>query len=166
MGMTSMKVRSMPRDAHHSASANSSSSLKPARATVLIFTCRPAAWAASMPRRTCGSRPQRVTRANFASSSVSRDTLIRRTPAAARGAAKRSSCEPLVVRVISSSAPEARWRDMPSKKPMMPRRTRGSPPVMRSLRTPRRTKALHRRSSSSRVRSSFLGRNCMFSAMQ
>ena len=49
---------------------------------------------------------------------------------------------------------------------MMPRRTSGSPPVSRSLRTPRTTKALHSRSSSSSVSRSAFGRNAMFSAMQ
>ena len=49
---------------------------------------------------------------------------------------------------------------------MMPRRTSGSPPVSRSLRTPRATNAEHSRSSSSRLRTSALGRNVMFSDMQ
>ena len=49
---------------------------------------------------------------------------------------------------------------------MMLRRTRGSPPVSLSLRTPRRTKALHSRSSSSRVSTSALGRNVIDSDMQ
>src|SRR5687767_13708466 len=41
---------------------------------------------------------------------------------------------------------------------MMSRRTSGSPPVMRSLRTPRATNTEQTRSSSSRVRRSFFGR--------
>ena len=49
---------------------------------------------------------------------------------------------------------------------MMPRRTSGSPPVSRSLRTPRATKAEHSRSSSSSVSTSAFGKNDMFSAMQ
>ena len=49
---------------------------------------------------------------------------------------------------------------------MMPRRTSGSPPVSRSLRTPLATKALHSRSSSSSVSSSAFGRNAMCSDMQ
>ena len=102
---------------------------------------------------------------NFASSSVSSDTFTRRTPASASGRAKRSSWLPLVVSV-SSSSPVPRWRDIASKNVMMPLRTSGSPPVMRSLRTPMRTKAEHRRSSSSSVRSSRRGRNVMCSDMQ
>ena len=49
---------------------------------------------------------------------------------------------------------------------MIPRRTSGSPPVSRSLRTPRAMKALHSRSSSSSVSRSAFGRNDMFSDMQ
>ena len=49
---------------------------------------------------------------------------------------------------------------------MTSRRTRGSPPVILSLRTPRSTKAVATLSSSSRVRRSFFGRNAMFSDMQ
>ena len=55
---------------------------------------------------------------------------------------------------------------MDRKKVMISRRTSGSPPVIRSLRTPRPTNAEHMRSSSSSVRSSFFGRKVMFSAMQ
>ena len=46
---------------------------------------------------------------------------------------------------------------MARKKVMMPLRTSGSPPVMRSFCTPRPTKAEQSRSSSSSVRSSRLG---------
>ena len=49
--------------------------------------------------------PQRVTARNFSGSSVSSETLMRRTPHAASSAAYFSSCDPLVVSVSSSSAP-------------------------------------------------------------
>ena len=49
---------------------------------------------------------------------------------------------------------------------MIPRRTSGSPPVRRSLRTPVAMKALHSRSSSSSVSRSAFGRKAMFSDMQ
>jgi hypothetical protein len=49
---------------------------------------------------------------------------------------------------------------------MKPLRTSGSPPVSRSLRTPRPMKALLIRSSSSSVSTSALGRKTIFSAMQ
>ena len=49
---------------------------------------------------------------------------------------------------------------------MMPRRTSGSPPVRRSLLTPLAMKALHSRSSSSRLSRSAFGRNVMCSDMQ
>ena len=119
-----------------------------------------------MPSMTWAKRPQRVMRANFAGSSVSSETLTRLTPQSASSAAKRRSWLPLVVSVSSLSAPVARWRDMARKKVMIPLRTRGSPPVIRSFSTPRPTKAEQRRSSSSSVRSSALGRNSMCSDMQ
>ena len=49
---------------------------------------------------------------------------------------------------------------------MIPRRTSGSPPVSRSLRTPLAMKAEHSRSSSSSESTSAFGRNVMFSDMQ
>ena len=49
---------------------------------------------------------------------------------------------------------------------MIPLRTSGSPPVIRSFSTPIATKVEHMRSSSSSVSSSFLGRKVMFSDMQ
>ena len=49
---------------------------------------------------------------------------------------------------------------------MIPLRTSGSPPVIRSFSTPSPTKAEQSRSSSSSVRSSALGRNSMCSDMQ
>ena len=74
--------------------------------------------------------------------------------------------EPLVVSVSSSRSPEERWRDNEATRVMMPRRTSGSPPVRRSLRTPRAMKAEHSRSSSSRESRSAFGKKVMFSAMQ
>ena len=110
--------------------------MTPLSATVLILTLSPASAAASMPSMTWAKRPQRVMRANFAGSSVSSETLTRLTPQSASSAAKRRSWLPLVVRVSSLSAPVARWRDMARKKVMIPLRTRGSPPVMRSFSHP------------------------------
>ena len=91
---------------------------------------------------------------------------MRLTPWAASSAAYFLSWEPLVVSVSSSSAPAARWRDSEATSVMMPRRTSGSPPVRRSLRTPLAMKAEHRRSSSSSDSTSALGRKVMFSDMQ
>jgi hypothetical protein len=71
-----------------------------------------------------------------------------------------------VVTVNSSSAPLSRWRDSERNSVKMSLRTSGSPPVMRSFRVPRRTKAEQTRSSSSSVRRSRFGRNAMFSDMQ
>ena len=128
----------MPRPCAHSSRAGNSSSFTPLSATALILTLRPAACAASMPARTLSSSPQRVMARNLSGSSVSSETLMRRTPWPASSAAYFGSCEPLVVSVSSSSAPVARWRDSEANSVMMPRRTSGSPPVSRSLRTPAR----------------------------
>jgi hypothetical protein len=49
---------------------------------------------------------------------------------------------------------------------MIPLRTKGSPPVMRSFCTPMRIKVEHRRSSSSSDKSSALGRKVICSVMQ
>ena len=64
------------------------------------------------------------------------------------------------------SVPASRCRDSGRKSPMMSRRTTGSPPVIRILRVPISMNAEQSRSSSSSVRSSRLGRNVMYSAMQ
>ena len=151
-GITSISVRSMPRPCAHSSSRGNSSPLTSLSATALILIFRPAACAASIPASTWSNAPQRVMARNFSASSVSSETLIRRTPAAAIASAYLASCEPLVVKVSSSSAPEARCRASELTSVMMPRRTSGSPPVRRSFRTPRATKAAHKRSSSSRVK--------------
>jgi hypothetical protein len=90
---------------------------------------------------------------------------MRFTPQSASSAAYFGSCEPLVVRV-SSSSPSPMWRESERTRVMMPRRTSGSPPVSRSLRTPRVMNALHSRSSSSSESRSCFGRNDMFSDMQ
>ena len=97
----------MPLPCAHSISEGISSSFMSFSATALILTARPAARAASMPARTLSRSPQRVMARNFSGSSVSSETLMRRTPQSASSPAKRASCEPLVVSVSSSSAPEA-----------------------------------------------------------
>jgi hypothetical protein len=132
----------------------------------LILTLIPAFSAASMPLITPPKSPQRVIARNVAGSSVSSETLIRLTPQSASAWAYFGSWLPLVVSVSSSSAPVARWRDKASNSHMMFFRTSGSPPVIRSLRTPRSTNAEHSRSNSSSVSRSFLGRNVMCSDMQ
>ena len=165
-GMTSIRVRSKPRSPHQAMRVSNSSSLTPLRATVLILTSSPAAVAASMPSSTRSSWPQRVTAAKRRASRVSRETLTRRTPQSARSDAYLASRLPLVVSVSSSRPPRSRWRDRLRNKAMMSRLTSGSPPVRRNLRTPLSIKALHRRSSSSRLSSSALGRKVISSAMQ
>ena len=91
---------------------------------------------------------------------------MRRTPASLSSCANFGSWLPLVVSVSSSSAPLPRWRESARNSHMMFLRTSGSPPVIRSLRTPLATKAEHSRSSSSSVSRSFFGRKVMCSDMQ
>ncbi|MNL55217.1 hypothetical protein D3C87_1786070 [compost metagenome] len=145
--------------------ASISSSLTPRIATMLILMASPAAWAAAMPVSTSSIRPRRVICRKRSGSSVSRETLTRRTPAPNRLSACLPSWLPLVVRVSSSSPlpillPRLRTSDMIS------RRTSGSPPVSRILVVPRAMKAPAMASTSSKLSTSFLGRKVMSSAMQ
>ena len=105
IGITSISVSAMPLPCAHSISAGISSSFKFFSATALILTASPAARAASMPACTLSRSPQRVMARNFAGSSVSIETLMRRTPQSRNSPAKRASCEPLVVSVSSLRAP-------------------------------------------------------------
>ena len=83
IGMTSMSARSKPRSPHQRTRSSNSSSFTPLSATdVELDRGARRASAASMPSSTLSSLPQRVIAANFAGSSVSSETLIRRTPAA------------------------------------------------------------------------------------
>ena len=156
----------MPRPCAQRSMSGNSASLKPLSATALSLILRPARSAASMPVITRERSPHRVIARNLSGSSVSTDTLMRLTPQSASSSAKRASCDPLVVRVSSSSAPLSRWRESWRTRCMMFLRTSGSPPVSLSLRTPFSTKTVHSRSSSSRLSRSRFGRNVMSSAMQ
>ena len=164
--MTSIRVRSMSLPCAHSISEGISSSFKFLSATALILTLRPTERAASMPRSTLSRSPQRVMARNFVASRVSSETLMRRTPLSLSSAANFSSSEPLVVSVNSLSAPLSRWRERERTSDITLRRTSGSPPVKRSLRTPLAINAEHRRSNSSSVSRSDFGRNVMSSDMQ
>ena len=122
-------------------------------------------FAAAIPSSTRSNLPQRVIRAKRSGSSVSMLTFTRRTPDLASPTACLASCVPFVVSVSSSSPCPSRAPSR-SNSVITPRRTNGSPPVIRSLRTPWRMKAAHSVSSSSRLSTSALGRNVMSSAMQ
>jgi len=97
---------------------------------------------------------------NTASSSESRLTVTRRSPASASGRASPRSADPFVVSVRSSDSPSAR-RSAASiaMRSGRLRRTSGSPPVIRSFSTPSSTNARATRSSSSNVRIWSCGRN-------
>ena len=94
-----------------------------------------------MPSSTWGRQSERAMRAKVERSRLSSETLMRFTPASASPLANSRRRTPLVVRVSSSRAPSSRCRDRARTRSMIPLRISGSPPVRRSLRTPRRTKA-------------------------
>ena len=151
-----MKVRSKPRSPHQATRSSNSSSLTPFSATALILTPSPASFAASSPSITWSKlAPARDRAEFFGIERIERD-VDALDAAIGKLAAKRLSWLPLVVTVSSSRSPALRWRDRPRNSDMMLRRTSGSPPVRRSFRTPRPTKALHTRSSSSSVKRSCL----------
>ena len=132
--------------------------------TVLSLTLsKPAFCAAVMPRSTLFKSPTRVIFLNFSAFKLSRLMLIRLTPATLSAWACCSSCEPLVV-VTSSLRPESLPISSNNQSAFI--RTRGSPPVMRTLETPSATKALTTRRHSSSESTSSRGRNSMFSLMQ
>ena len=81
IGMVSIRVRSKPSAPHQASMRSSSSSFTPLSATALILTCSPACFAASIPASTFSYLPQRVMARKRSGSSVSSETLIRRTPA-------------------------------------------------------------------------------------
>ena len=107
----------------------------PRLTTMLTLTgARPAASAASMPSSTSatGKSTSFIAR-NVASSSESSETVTRCRPASARRCAMRASSAPFVVSVTSLMPGSGARRAISSS---TPRRTSGSPPVMRSFSTP------------------------------
>ena len=140
IGMVSIRVRSQPRAWAHWIRSGISAALSRARATALIFTSMPAARAASIPAWTWARSPPRVSRRNSSGRRVSIETLTRRTPSRARSAAR---TRPGGCRWWSGSARPARrvagGATGARSARCTPLRTRGSPPVSRSLRTPRPT---------------------------
>ena len=140
-GMTSIRVRSMPRPCAHSIRSSISSSLTPFRATVLILTLRPASCAASIPAIHLARSPQRVIAPELLGiERVDRDIDPPHAASGEFGGEARQAAS----RWSSGSA--RRGRRLPSGATasgtgaMMSRRTSGSPPVIRSLRTPCATK--------------------------
>ena len=105
--MYSMKRSTMPVPLKCRAIGRISCSLVPRLTTMLILTGpRPAARAASMPLSTSATgKSTSFMRRNTASSSPSRLTVTRCSPASFNALALRASSEPLVVSVRSSGAP-------------------------------------------------------------
>ena len=166
IGMTSIMVMSNPSSPHQASMSPRSVSLPPFRATALIFTSRPADCAARSPARTLSRSPHLVICRNLSGSSVSSEMFTRRTPASTRSSAILTSWLPFVVIVSSSSSPALTSAPRARISCMMLRLTSGSPPVRRILRTPAAMNRRHIDSSSSRVKSSALGRKVISSAMQ
>ena len=117
--------------------------------------------AASIPSRTFATgKSIPFIAPNTASSSESRLTVTRCSPAAASGPASARSADPFVVRVRSISPPSGRRIAASiSIRCGRSRRTSGSPPVIRSFSTPSETNARAVRSISSKLRTWSRGRN-------
>ncbi|MBP2678232.1 MAG: hypothetical protein H6Q82_1297 [Deltaproteobacteria bacterium] len=120
---------------------------RPCRSTTLIFTGEsPARRAAAIPSRTFGRVSRRVISAYRSRRIVSRLMLMRERPASRNAAAISGSAVPLVV------IPRSRTPGIPATRRTngtIPRRTSGSPPVIRTFRTPRETATRTVRISSS-----------------
>ena len=129
---------------------------------MLILTGpRPASWAAAIPSRTFATgKSTPFIAANVASSSESRLTVTRCSPASRSGPASRRRADPFVVSVRSSGSPSGRRiaASIPIRTGRS-RRTSGSPPVIRSFSAPSATNARASRSISSKLRTWSRGRN-------
>ena len=153
--MYSMKRTSAFKRRPYSSIGSSSSSLTPRITTVSILTLsNPAAAAASRPRRTSAWRSKRVRALKRSGCKVSRLTVMRGRPAARSAEAWSASRMPLVVRARSRSAALPASIATRSGRSV---RSRGSPPVIRTLSVPSAAKTSTRRSISSKVRMSSRG---------
>jgi hypothetical protein len=121
----------------------------------------PARSAASIPRSTSATgKSASFMRLKIASSIASRLTVTRWSPAAFSAAALRSSSDPFVVSVSSSGEPSTHVSSASiATRRSTSRRSSGSPPVRRTLRTPWATKRRATRTISSNVSSEECGRN-------
>ena len=148
--MYSIKRRMWPFSLKKRAIGRMLSSLSPRLTTMLtLIGLKPTLAAASIPSSTLSTaKSTSFMDLNILLSSESRLTVIRFNPASLSARACRASKAPLVVNVRSRSgmveSMEINWGKS--------RRTNGSPPVKRILRTPCETKIRARRSISSKVR--------------
>ena len=155
--MYSMKRTMWGVPLNRSAIGTRSCSFTPRLTTMLILIgLRPASPASSMARSTGSTgNPMSFIEENTASSTASRLTVSRPSPAARK---ERARCpvrsEPLVVRVRSSSPGTA---DSIRTRSSSPWRRSGSPPVSRIFRTPCPTKIDASRAISSNDSSSLRG---------
>jgi hypothetical protein len=118
--------------------------------TAFTFTGSPAAAAASIPSSTRATgKSTSFMAVKVSSSSESRLTVTRLSPASARAWALRASRDAFVVSVTSTPSAASC-----STRRSMSRRRRGSPPVRRTFSTPPSTKTRATRVISSNERSS------------
>eukprot|EP00659_Diplonema_papillatum_P014259 gene14259-biopygen14313 len=134
-GMYSMNRTSTGLSTAIAANRGTSSSLTPRITTQLTFTRIPASRHWSMLRRTRSNPFRRVTNSNLCASSVSRLMLMFVIPHSDSTGSFFARLMPLVV-MQSCSTPFSRTVARPRARSSKSRRTSGSPPVRRILRTP------------------------------
>ena len=134
------------------ARSTSSSSFTPFITTAFTFTLRKPACAAAWMAAMVSSQPGRpVIRWKRSGRRVSSERFTASIPArSSAGMCSRKSSALEVI--INRSRPWALRAPMRAIRSAIPRRTSGSPPVRRILRTPSRTKSAARRSISSKLR--------------
>ena len=142
-GITSMRVRSMPAPCAHSMRRGNSSSLTPLSATALILTARPA----GLRRRHAVQHLVEIAPARHGAELVGIERVERDVdPLDAVARELGGVFRAVASRWWSASARRARPRQgaatASATSVMIPRRTNGSPPVSRSLRTPLAMKAV------------------------
>ena len=163
-GISSINEISIASSIANFTNESASSSLMPRMSTVFnLMLSKPASLAACMPRKTLSNSPVRVIFLKRSAFKLSTLMLIRFTPAFFKSCACFSSWLPLVVST-NSCRPSSFPTCSKSHKAFL--RTSGSPPVMRTLLTPRLTKMLISRAHSSRLRTSLRGKNVISSDMQ
>src|SRR5512133_1131816 len=134
--MNSMKRTWMPSVWARRARGRIWSSFQPRSTTAFSLVLRPVDRAASIPASTRDSPSLRVRRSKAPRSAASRLTFTPHRPASRRPRARRARWKPLVVRCTRPSTSGL----MPATMVSRSRRSKGSPPVRRTLRMPRLVK--------------------------
>ncbi len=152
--MYSIKRMPKPFCRENSTSGRMSSSLTPRSTTAFnLIGASPVVFAAKIPSSTLLRSPRLVMRLNLSASRVSMLMLTRRRPACFNASTRSANRAPLVVRQRSSSPLSAASFSIKRGRSW---RTKGSPPVSRTLSTPNSMNNRAKRAISSNVRTSFL----------